>query len=270
MSDPNPHVRGGGADFLRERGIPVSSGILEKECRLLNQPFIKHMITGMPFVTIKAAATLDGRIATRTGDTRWISNEKSRRFVHHLRCALDGILVGIGTALADDPQLTARIRRTPPCRQPVRIVLDSRLRLPLSSKLAQTAREAPVWVACSDKAPEEREAPLRDAGVEVLRLPLKDGRIDLAGLLRELGERQVTSLLVEGGAQVIGAFLEERLADNFHFFYAPKILGDPQAVPMICGPSRELMAEAFKVYNLRLRRFEEDVMLSGRFREDIF
>ncbi len=157
MADPNPHVAGGGTEALRERGIAVEVGVLERECRLLNQAFIKHSSTGLPLVTVKVAATLDGRIATRTGDSRWISNERSRRFVHQLRCAADGILVGIDTALADDPQLTARLRKRPPCRQPVRIVLDSRLRLTATSHLVRTAREVPVWAVCTEDAPRQKE-----------------------------------------------------------------------------------------------------------------
>ena len=268
MADPNPHVEGGGTDYLRQQGITVDTGVLERECRLLNQAFIKHSVSGLPLVTLKVAATLDGRIASRTGDSRWISNERSRRFVHRLRSISDGILVGIETVLADDPQLTARLPR--PCRQPVRLVLDSGLRLSATSHLALTAREVPVWVACSEAAPPQREEELTEAGVEVLRLPVTNGRIDLSSLLCECGKRGITSLLVEGGGRVLGDFLENRLADEFYFFYAPKILGDPQAVPMLQGRPRESISEALPVYDLRVRRLGSDVMLSGRFREAIY
>lgn len=271
MGDPNPHVEGGGADFLRERGVRVEMGVLERECRLINQPFIKHMTTGAPYVTIKTAATLDGRIATRTGDARWITNEKSRRFVHHLRCVLDGILVGVGTALADDPQLTARVRKRPPCRQPARIVLDSHLRLPATGNLARTAREVPVIAACGEDAPDERAARLADCGVEIVRLPVMDGGgVDLAALLRELGGRKIMSLLVEGGARVVGSFLDQGLADDFHFFYAPKILVDAEGTPMTRGGARERMVDALEAHDLRVRRFGADVMLSGRLRKEIY
>jgi diaminohydroxyphosphoribosylaminopyrimidine deaminase / 5-amino-6-(5-phosphoribosylamino)uracil reductase len=268
MADPNPHVEGGGTDYLRQHGISVDTGVLERECRLLNQAFIKHSACGLPLVTLKVAATLDGRIAARTGDSRWISNERSRRFVHRLRSISDGILVGIETVLADDPQLTARLPR--PCRQPVRLVLDSGLRLSATSHLARTARKVPVWVASSEAAPRQREGELTRAGVEVLRLPVANGRIDLSSLLRECGKRGITSLLVEGGGRVLGDFLENRLADEFYFFYAPKILGDPQAVPMLQGRARESISEALPVYDLRVRRLGSDVMLSGRFREAIY
>lgn len=271
MADPNPGVRGGGCETLRARGIQVDVGILERECRLLNQAFIKYVTTGIPLVTLKAAATLDGRIATRTGDARWISNEQSRRFVHRLRCDLDGILVGAGTALADDPQLTGRIRQKSPCRQPVRIVLDTHLKLPATAQLVRTVREdQPVRIVCGEDAPRDKEEALKKKGVAVLRLPSRDNRIDLTSLLKELGKTQMTSLLVEGGAHVFGAFLQERLADDFYFFYASKILGDPQGIPMIWGQGVEKMSDALRVYDLRIRRFGDDVMFAGRFRENIF
>lgn len=270
MADPNPNVKGGGADFLRSRGIEIELGILENECRLLNQAFIKHSATGLPFVTLKAAATLDGRIATQTGDSRWISNERSRRFVHNLRCISDAILVGIGTALSDDPQLTARIRRAPVCRQPIRIVLDTALRLRPESKLAKTAKDVPVWVFCGSEASSAGESELKKTGVEVIRLPLKDGRVEILPVLKELGRRNVTSLLVEGGSNVLGSFLEERLADEFYFFYAPKILADPKGIPMIRGATRQMMSEALEVHDVKVRRFGQDVLLSGRFTEKIF
>jgi diaminohydroxyphosphoribosylaminopyrimidine deaminase/5-amino-6-(5-phosphoribosylamino)uracil reductase len=267
MRDPNPHVSGGGVEVLRGRGIDVEVGILEKECRLLNQAFIKHTTTGIPLVTVKAAATLDGHIAARTGDSRWISNERSRRFVHRLRCAVDGILVGIGTALADDPRLTARLPKNPPCRQPIRIVLDTYSRIPLDSQLVRTAGEVPTWIICGENSSQDKENKMKEASVTVLRLPTKEDQIDLTNLLKELGKRQLSHLLVEGGARVLGALLEERLADEFYFFYAPKILGDPQGIPMVQGRSRERMSEALRVYDLRIRRFGEDVMFKGRFRE---
>ncbi len=270
MSDPNPSVEGGGSEFLRKQGLRVDVGFLERECRLLNQPFIKHVTTGLPHVTIKAAMTLDGRIAARTGNSRWVTNERSRRYVHRLRCSLDAILVGAGTATCDDPLLTARIGTKARCRQPVRIVLDSMLRLPLGSQLASTAHLSPVWVACTEEASTAKETQLREVGVEVLRVPSRKGRVDLPSLLKELGSRHVMSLLVEGGSRVLGAFIGEGLADEFFFFYAPKILSDPRAVPLATGKARRSMAEAFAVHNLTVRRFGQDVMLHGRFRKDIF
>ena len=269
MLDPNPRVAGGGAQFLRSHDVQVISGVLEMECRRLNQAFIKHMTTGLPLVTLKAATTLDGRIATRTGDSRWISGGLSRRFVHRLRCDLDAILVGIGTALSDDPLLTVRGVRKP-CRQPVRVILDSDLRLPLTSQLLATIEHAPVWVACREQAAQRHRQALTDAGVEVLALPPGEHGVDLNALLRELGGRGINSLLVEGGAHILGAFLEQRLADEFYFFYAPKILGDPAAVPLVRGKQRRLMDEALPIYDLRVRRSGDDVLISGRLRQELY
>ena len=267
LPDPNPNVKGGGAAFLQRHGIRVDSGIMEAECRDLNQPFIKYSTTGLPFVTLKAAATLDGRIASRTGDSRWISNEQSRHFVHLLRTASDGILVGIDTVLADDPQLTARLKGNKTRRQPTRIVLDSRLRLPTDSKLATSAREVPVLLACGENASADRESELAARGIQIARFPLTDNRVDLHALLEELGKRQITTLLVEGGARVLGAFIEGRMADSFHFFYAPKILGDCEALPMIRGNRRDCMSEALHTFAMSVKLFGDDVMLSGRFNE---
>lgn len=270
MMDPNPKVEGGGASFLEKNGVSITRRVLEKECRQQNQAFIKHSISGLPHVTLKAAATLDGRIATRTGDSRWITNEESRSFVHELRAELDAILVGIGTVLADDPQLTARLPSEFPIPQPVRVVVDSRLQIPLQSRLIQTARDVPLWIACGEDAPLDREEPLLERGAQVLRLPLTDNHVHLKSLLKELGKLPLTSVLVEGGAQILGAFIEEGLADAFHFFFAPKILGDPKGIPMIRGKLREKMAEAIPTHGMRVRCFGEDVMLSGRFQENLY
>jgi diaminohydroxyphosphoribosylaminopyrimidine deaminase/5-amino-6-(5-phosphoribosylamino)uracil reductase len=270
MKDPNPQVQGGGDEFLRTRGIPVVEGVLETECRRLNQPFIKHVATGRPYVVLKAAATLDGRIASRTGDSRWVTNERSRRFVHRLRCDLDAILVGSRTALTDDPQLTARLPGRNRCRQPVRIILDSRLNLPLNSALIRTTETAPLWLACSEDSSKERETALTDAGVSIIRIPWRPGGVDLACLLDELGRRQVGSVLVEGGGRTLGSFLGRQLADAFYFFYAPKVLGDGEGVPMIAGASVAAMADAVSVYDVQVKRFQGDILVTGRFHENLY
>lgn len=270
MADPNPRVEGGGAAWLASKGVNVRTGLLERECRLLNQAFIKHVTTGLPHVTIKTAATLDGRIASRTGDSRWVSNEQSRAFVHRLRCRLDGILVGVETALKDNPRLTARVRGRNACRQPVRIVLDGTLRIDPASTLVLTARETPLWVACLEDAPVGKAGILEAAGVTLVRLPAKEGRMDLHALLVELGRRQVTSLLVEGGARTIGGFLDEGLADEFYFFYAPRVLGDAAGIPMAAGRARPTLSEATPVFAIRSKRFGSDLMVSGRFRDAIY
>ena len=271
MGDPNPHVAGGGADELRRAGIEVRIGVIKRECRLLNQPFLKFASTGLPHVTLKAAATLDGSIASSTGDSKWISNERSRAFVHRMRSALDGIVAWIGTVLADDPLLTARpLRSGAGGRQPARIILDCGLQIPLDCALVRTAKESPLWIACSEAAPKDKEEQLSRAGALVLRAPVSEGKIDLRALLEELGRRQITSLLVEGGSRVLGSFLESGLADAFCFFYAPRILGDARGVRMAEGRAKLAIADAVPVFEVTTRRFGQDILVSGRFREQLY
>ncbi|MGQ9749861.1 bifunctional diaminohydroxyphosphoribosylaminopyrimidine deaminase/5-amino-6-(5-phosphoribosylamino)uracil reductase RibD [Desulfosoma sp.] len=269
MSDPNPKVTGGGAERLRQAGLSVTMGVLEKECRALNQPFIKWVTQGRPHVTLKCAATLDGRTATRTGDSRWVSGEASRRLVHKMRATMDAVLVGIGTALADDPLLTARLGAKT-YRQPVRIVLDAQARLPLASQLVQTAQQNPVLVACSDIAPKAARERLTAQGVQVVVLPFQDPfGVDLKALLNELGRRSITSVLVEGGSRIQGAFLDHGLADDCYFFYAPKILGDASGVPMFQGRSRLALGEAVPLYACETRRVGQDILVYGRFSPEL-
>jgi diaminohydroxyphosphoribosylaminopyrimidine deaminase/5-amino-6-(5-phosphoribosylamino)uracil reductase len=270
MGDPNPDVAGGGAEYLVRRGIDVRTGELECECRSLNQPFIKYVTTGMPYVSLKAAATLDGFIASSTGDSKWITNERSRRFAHMLRSMADGVLVGIGTALADDPLLTVRLPGTKPCRQPVRIILDTDLKLSPESRLVRSAGLSPIWVVCGDNATEQKEQILSRSGATVIRIRAGKPGIEISGLLGELGKRRISNILVEGGGRVLGSFMESGLADEFHFFYAPKILADPGGKNMLSGVPRAKIADAVPVYGLRTRKFGEDLLVSGRFREQLY
>lgn len=269
MADPNPHVAGSGCERLRGAGVEVNCGLLEEDCRRLNQAFIKFVTTGIPYVVMKTAATLDGRIAARTGDARWVTNDRSRRFGHRLRHDLDAILVGIGTVLADDPMLTARLGSRK-CRQPIRVVLDTLLRLPLDSRLVETARDVPVWVLCSNRADQANAQALEQAGVKVLRVDERLGRVDPQAVLAELGGRQVTGVLVEGGGRILGSFLDAALIDRGYFFFAPKILGDSDGIPMISGRRVERMNEALALHDLKTRRFGQDVLLSGRFRPELY
>ncbi len=272
MRDPNPEVAGGGGAYLSGRGVEVSGGVLEFECRSQNQPFLKRAETSLPYVILKAAATLDGFIATSTGDSKWITNERSRKFAHKLRGMADAVLVGIGTVLADDPMLTARLSGKQKMRQPVRIVLDTELKLPIDSRLARTSGDAPVWAVCAESASREKEEALISTGMQVIRLPAAKGSpgIDTTALLPELSRRQISSLLVEGGGRVLGSFLEAGLADEFHFFYAPKILADPDGTSMVRGSRRLKITESFPAYGIRVRRFGEDLLISGRLREELY
>lgn len=270
MHDPNPDVAGGGAEYLRRAGIEVQEGILEPECRRLNQPFIKFVTTGLPYVMLKAAATLDGFIATSTGESKWITGELSRQFAHRLRSHADGVLVGIGTVIADDPLLTVRLSGGKSHRQPVRIVVDSELRMPPDCRLVQTASISPVWVACRRDASGSREQVLSGAGIQVIRVRSGDFGVDLTSLLEELGRRRISSLFVEGGARVLGSFMQEGLADEFRFFYAPKILGDPSGVSMLSGRPRLKIADCVRACGVGVRKLGEDLLVCGRFREHLY
>lgn len=267
MSDPNPDVAGGGDAYLAGMGVQTVSGVLEGECRGLNQPFIKYVTTGLPYVRVKAAATLDGFIGSSSGDSKWITNERSRGFGHKLRAFSDGVLVGIGTVLADDPLLTVRLRGRKKYRQPVRIILDSRLKIPLDCQLVRSAKVSPVWVMCSESAPVEKQSSLVDAGVAVIPVPSGKEGLELPRVLKELGTRRISSILVEGGGQVLGSFMESGLADEFYFFYAPKILGDTAGIGMVRGRAKRKIADSVPVFGINTRNFEGDLLVSGRFRE---
>ncbi|MDX9785497.1 MAG: bifunctional diaminohydroxyphosphoribosylaminopyrimidine deaminase/5-amino-6-(5-phosphoribosylamino)uracil reductase RibD [Desulfobacterales bacterium] len=263
MSDPNPRVTGGGIERLRAEGIEVITGVCEARAAKLNESFTKFILTGLPFVVLKCAATLDGRIATRTGDAHWVTGPASREFVHRLRHALDGILVGIGTVRADDPSLTTRLENGTG-RDPVRIILDSKLSLSETANVLRLKSDSDTIIVCGSEAPDEKVDRLtRQNGVRVLKAPLKENRIDLVALMPLLGGLGMTSLLVEGGARVLASALAAKVADKIMFFYAPKILGGDDGVPICCGPGPEKMADCVSVQNLEVHRFGEDVMLEG-------
>jgi len=251
--DPNPHVEGNGTEKLRAAGIEVVLGVREEKARKWILPWEKHITTGLPYVSLKLALSLDGRIATRTGESKWVTGPDARAKVHLLRSRSDAVAVGINTALTDDPRLTVR---DAPGDSPPRIVFDTKLRLPLSSKLVQTAREIPTLVLCGQDAPADAEEELAARGVECLRSSLSaEGRLDVFSALRALAARNVVSLMVEGGAELAGSFLAGRFADELHVFVAPILLGPrgragavdwagpdtPQQAPRIANPAWELV-----------------------------
>ena len=262
MKDPNPKVFGGGFKFLKNKGVEVSTGVLEAACRHQNEFFIKYVSTGRPFVVAKSALTLDGWTATSTGDSWWISNEKSRQFVHRLRDRVDGVMVGVGTVLADNPSLTTRLGNRKG-RDPVRVVVDTHLRIPDSAKVLNNDSPAMTLMAVGDRVSPERLKRINKENVSILVCPIKDGRIDLIALMHGLVKKSITSILVEGGATLMGSMIRERLIDKYYFFQAPKILGGDDGIPMALGPGPERIRECLNLRDIRTRRFGSDMMIRG-------
>jgi diaminohydroxyphosphoribosylaminopyrimidine deaminase/5-amino-6-(5-phosphoribosylamino)uracil reductase len=265
LRDPSPHVDGGGLRQMEAAGLDVSAGVLENEVRLLNAPFLMLLQNGRPWVHAKWAMTLDGRIATRTGSSKWISCEASRAIVHELRGRMDAIIVGIGTAKADDPLLTARPEGP---RTAARIVVDARAELSLDSQLVRTARDIPVIVATLESTPVENINALSSAGVEVLRLPANNdsAHVDPGVLLRELGRRSMTNVLVEGGGGLLGSLFDQQLVDEAHVFIAPKFCGGRDAVSPIGGLGVETIPQQPELDPCVITQVEQDVYLRGHVR----
>jgi len=263
MEDPNPLVKGRGVEALKRAGLDVDVGILEKECRRLNEAFCKYILNKEPFLILKVVATLDGKIATRKGESQWISGEASRRFVHRLRDQVDGVIVGIGTVLKDDPMLTARVKGG---KDSYRIILDSRLRIPENAKVIEISPSKTI-VATTELAPGEKVERLEKKGVRVLILDSKKGRVDLKPCLFKLGEMGMMSLLVEGGSQLNGSFLDEGLIDKIFLFLSPKLIGDPQALGIFGGHGVSSLKEAIPLNELKVRRIGEDLLLEGYLQE---
>ena len=256
MADPNPVVAGRGAEKLRGAGIETTSDVLREEACRLNEAYIKHITTGTPFVTLKLAQTLDGKIATCTGDSKWITGIESRRRVHRLRAEVDAVLVGINTALTDDPMLTVRLVEG---RDPLRMVLDSSLRLPPTARMLSAGRT--VVVAREDSDPARARA-LQDRGAEIWAVPGPNGRPDLVALMREAGRREITSVLIEGGAEVAGSALRAGIVDRLMVFLAPKIIGAGRSAVADLGVSQ--ISEALRVRDVEIERVGEDLLYIGR------
>lgn len=260
MTDPFSAVAGQGIEQLRAAGIEVLVGLMENEARRLNAPYLKLIRFHRPWVIAKWAMTADGKIATVTGDSRWISNEESRRRVHEIRGRMDAVAVGIGTVEKDDPLLTAR---PPGPRVAVRIVLDSQARLSLDSRLVRTAREVPVLVAVSARAAPQARQRLVDAGCEVLECSGDSPGDRLVALLDELGRRRMTNVLFEGGSRILGELFDHHLVDEVHVFIAPKILGGKDGPTPVAGRGVNFVADAFAIPDATWERLGDNLYLHG-------
>jgi diaminohydroxyphosphoribosylaminopyrimidine deaminase / 5-amino-6-(5-phosphoribosylamino)uracil reductase len=265
--DPSEHASGRGLGILRDEGVEVvlAGGELASRARLLNQPFRKHARTGRPWIMYKAAMSLDGKVATHTGDSQWISGSASRERAHRWRAECDAVAVGIGTALADDPRLTARVPRVQ--RQPWRIVFDSLARLPLESELVRGAREVPLAVVVSRAAPRTATDALATHGAEVIVAPGENEPARVRAALEQLGARKITSILLEGGPHLAGAFLDAGEVDEIRLFLAPIVVGGRTARDVFEGQGVEAIADAARALKLQCRRVGEDLLVSARLRE---
>jgi diaminohydroxyphosphoribosylaminopyrimidine deaminase / 5-amino-6-(5-phosphoribosylamino)uracil reductase len=266
MRDPHAVVDGGGIAELQAAGIDVEVGMLESQARWLTAPFAQLVTRGRPWVHAKWAMTLDGKIASRTGHSQWISNEASRAVVHELRGRMDAIVVGMGTVLADDPALTAR---PPGPRIATRVVIDSEARLPLTSRLVQTAREVPVLCVAGNSAPSTQIAALQAAGVEVWTAATNGpGRIPPEAWLTELGRRRTTHVLVEGGGELLGSLFDAEAIDEWHVFIAPKFVGGQKATSPLAGRGFDRIPETSQLVGSTIDVLDGDLLIRGRTRRD--
>ena len=263
MQDPNPAVAGRGLAQLRRAGIEVSVDIQEAAARELNEDFTKWIRTGLPFVTLKTALTLDGQIAARSGSTTWITSEASRNAVQHLRHEADALLTGIGTVLADNPRMSDRTGK-PRRRKLLRAIIDSRLRLPLKSNLVKSA-DGDVAVFTLQPLDSPKALTLQQAGVAVVRVPAKRGHVDLDAVLRDMGKHQILNVLLEAGAELNGAALEAGIVDKMILFYAPKIMGTG-GVPMASIPSK-WFPKSPALTDITINRYGPDFCVQGYFHD---
>jgi diaminohydroxyphosphoribosylaminopyrimidine deaminase/5-amino-6-(5-phosphoribosylamino)uracil reductase len=257
MKDPNPLTNGKSIRKLQSKGIRVRVGILEKEAEQLNEVFIKYIKTGMPFIVAKSAQTLDGKIATQTGDSKWITSEATRQYARQRRDQFDAILVGINTVLKDNPKLSGIKKNIK------KIILDSNLKLSLGAILFKNTKSSQCIVATTKKAPLRKINEFKKRGVEVMICPSQGTGINLKWLVKELAKKEIASILIEGGAQTIGSALKDQLVDKMHIYIAPKILGDVKAKNSIEGINIKQIDQTIKLSNLSVTHIGEDLFLEG-------
>lgn len=263
MQDPNPLVAGRGIGILRENGIEVITGVLEEEARVLNEVFIKYIMKKEPFVILKTAMTLDGKIATFTGDSRWISGEESREYSHKIRNKLMGIMVGIGTIIKDNPLLTTRLKEEN-CKSPKAIIIDSKLSIPLEANILETLKEREIIIACTDEFDNEKKSILEQKGVRII-VAHKDenNKVDLKYVIKELGKLGIDSILLEGGGNLNFSALNSGIVDKVMCFIAPKLLGGESSKTPVEGKGIEKIKDAIKVNNITYKTMGNDLLLEG-------
>ncbi len=266
MTDPNPMVKGRGVASLRRAGIVVTTGIAGEEALQLNRDYLHWVRTGRPYVILKAGMTLDGKVATAKGESRWITGPLARRELHRLRGQVDAVLVGVGTVLKDNPSLTARLSDRPvklAPKQPLRVVLDSQLRTKPTARVCATQDLAKTLIATTSRAATSRRRLLELAGVEVVSLSAKNGQVPLRALMALLGKRGITSVLIEGGSTVNAAALRAKLVNHVLLYLAPTLMGGQDAKAMIGGRSPKRLAQALALHHVTVRRIGDDVVVEG-------
>jgi len=256
MIDPNPKVSGRGIEELHKAGIQITLGVLEGQAKKLNEAYIKYITTGKPLVILKVAMTLDGKIATPEGQSKWVTSERSRKIVHRLRSSVDVVLTGIGTVKTDDPQLTARIRRG---KNPLRIVVDPNFEIPLDARVLQVP--PPTTVITKKSEFYEKKNMVLDKGVRIVEY--EGEKLDLQWLMQQFGEKQITSVLIEAGSSLNAHALEKGIVDKVIFFIAPKMIGGWGSFPAVGGKTFRKLEEAYRLEDITIRRVAEDILIEG-------
>lgn len=267
LMDPNPLVAGRGRDMLIEQGIEVVTGVLEDELKYVNRVFLKYILSNEPWVVSKSAMTLDGKIAAHTGDSKWVSGEASRAIVHEMRNELLGIMVGVNTIIADDPTLNTRLADGRVGRDPIRIVLDSNLRIPINCKVLENPNN--LWIVCGPSAKLEARQKLISKGARILEVPLKHELIDLKALMAILGENKVDGVLLEGGGTLNFSAIQAGIVDEVCMFIAPKLVGGVNALTPFEGEGFDLMADAIQLDDIKYMQVGQDLMVRALVNKDI-
>jgi diaminohydroxyphosphoribosylaminopyrimidine deaminase/5-amino-6-(5-phosphoribosylamino)uracil reductase len=264
MRDPNRLMSGKGFRRLKKNGVQVATGTLRKECERLNEVFVKYVRTGQPFVVLKTAVSLDGKIATSSGESKWITGAKARENVHQIRNAVDAIVAGAGTIVKDDPFLTTRLKKkSSVVKHPVRVILDNEFIVPLKSNVFKNADTQRVLYATSKKLPVSRKKELIRRGVDILVVKENKGKLNLQHLMQALGDRDITSVLIEGGGEVNASALSAGIVDKVLVFVAPILIGGKDAPGLLGGKGIRRLADAFKIKNMTVNQIGNDFLLAG-------